>query len=238
MRNVTREPKAIRGIHRLLQPQLANPCGTNNGGCQHLCIVSQRSDGQGLGFRCACNVDGTHLMVFRNILLGWPNGLAIDFDTDRIYWCDALLDHIQHARLDGTDVQTVSSLLVRHPFSLVVFKDIIYITDWRLDGIVRMNKTSGKSEKVIIQVQENNRLYGIKVYSKQTQVSILSLSAFASAHFLKKKFFLFIEEHNRRSSLRCQQWRLRETLFPNSIQLDHFGIDTGIRVPVRRETCT
>ena len=177
-------------------------------------------------------------MVFRNILLGWPNGLAIDFDTDRIYWCDALLDHIQHARLDGTDVQTVSSLLVRHPFSLVVFKDIIYITDWRLDGIVRMNKTSGKSEKVIIQVQENNRLYGIKVYSKQTQVSILSLSAFASAHFLKKKFFLFIEEHNRRSSLRCQQWRLRETLFPNSIQLDHFGIDTGMRVPVRRETCT
>ena len=178
MRNVTREPKAIRGIHRLLQPQLANPCGTNNGGCQHLCIVSQRSDGQGLGFRCACNVDGTHLMVFRNILLGWPNGLAIDFDTDRIYWCDALLDHIQHARLYGTDVQTVSSLLVRHPFSLVVFKDIIYITEWRLDGIVRMNKTSGKSEKVIIQVQENNRLYGIKVYSKQTQVSILSLSTF------------------------------------------------------------
>jgi low density lipoprotein-related protein 2 len=115
-------------------------------------------------------LDGTHLMVFKNILLGWPNGLAIDFDTDRLYWCDALLDHIQHSKLDGTDVRTISSRLVRHPFSLVVFKDIIYITDWRLDGIVRMNKTTGESEKVIIQVQENNRLYGIKVFSKQTQV--------------------------------------------------------------------
>jgi low density lipoprotein-related protein 2 len=115
-------------------------------------------------------LDGTHLMVFKNILLGWPNGLAIDFETDRLYWCDALLDHIQHSKLDGTDVRTISSRLVRHPFSLVVFKDIIYITDWRLDGIVRMNKTTGESEKVIIQVQENNRLYGIKVYSKQTQV--------------------------------------------------------------------
>lgn len=57
MRNVTREPKAVRAVHPLLQPALANPCGENNGGCKHLCIVSQRQDGsQGLGFRCACNL--------------------------------------------------------------------------------------------------------------------------------------------------------------------------------------
>ena len=111
------------------------------------------------------------MFVFRNIPLGWPNGLAIDFDADRLYWCDALLDHIQHSNLDGSDVKTLNSRLVRHPFGLVVFKDIIYVTDWRLDGIVRLNKTTGESEKVIIQVQENNRLYGIKVFSRSTQVT-------------------------------------------------------------------
>ena len=66
--------------------------------------------------------DGTNLMVFRNVTLGWPNGLSVDFETDRLYWCDALLDHVQHANLDGTDVKTVSSRLIRHPFSIVIHK--------------------------------------------------------------------------------------------------------------------
>ena len=41
------------------------------------------------------NSDGTNVQVFRNVLLGWPNGLAMDYASDRLYWCDALLDHIQ-----------------------------------------------------------------------------------------------------------------------------------------------
>jgi len=61
-------------------------------------------------------------MVFRNVTLGWPNGLSVDFETDRLYWCDALLDHVQHSNLDGTDVRTVSSRLIRHPFSIVIHK--------------------------------------------------------------------------------------------------------------------
>lgn len=59
-------------------------------------------------------------MVFRGVLLGWPNGLSIDFDQDRLYWCDALLDHIQHANLDGSDVKTINTPRIKHPFSLVV----------------------------------------------------------------------------------------------------------------------
>lgn len=74
-------------------------------------------------------LDGTNVMVFRNVLLGWPNGLSIDYATDRIYWCDALLDHVQHAKLDGTDVQTINSQSIRHPFSLVIYngKNLQYV---------------------------------------------------------------------------------------------------------------
>lgn len=63
--------------------------------------------------------------MFRNITLGWPNGLAVDFGTDRLYWCDALLDHVQHSNLDGTDVKTINSTLIRHPFSIVTHYGII-----------------------------------------------------------------------------------------------------------------
>lgn len=329
----TQDPKAIKAVHGLMQPGVPNPCGSENGGCQHMCIITHATSG--LGYRCACDIgyklnpdekkcslvteflmysqqkfikgqvldpvsenfndainpivsraarfvgldfdargdyiyysdvsldviyrvkrtgtgrqnllasqnegveglaldwisqnlyyidsrkgtlnvlstekpenrkvllsdlkrpraivvhpnrgyvfysewdrpanisraflDGSNVMVFRNVLLGWPNGLSIDYQTDRIYWCDALLDHLQHAKLDGTDVQTISSASIKHPFSLVIFNDWLYVTDWRHDAILRMNKTDGSQEKVVAEVAESNRLYGIRVYSQRAQ---------------------------------------------------------------------
>ncbi|XP_059057986.1 low-density lipoprotein receptor-related protein 2 [Achroia grisella] len=115
------------------------------------------------------NTDGTGLLVFENVTLGWPNGLSIDFDTDRLYWCDALLDHVQHSKLDGTDVRTVNSRLIRHPFSIVIHKDFMYITDWRLDAIIRLHKLTGEQEDVMVREPQTNRLYGVKVYSQAVQ---------------------------------------------------------------------
>lgn len=113
--------------------------------------------------------DGGGLLVFRNVTLGWPNGLAIDFMEDRLYWCDALLDHVQHSNLDGTDVKTVNSRLIRHPFSIVVHGEWMYITDWRLDAIVKMHKLTGDREETLVREQQTNRLYGVKIYSETEQ---------------------------------------------------------------------
>ncbi|XP_045536115.1 low-density lipoprotein receptor-related protein 2 [Papilio machaon] len=115
------------------------------------------------------NTDGSGLLVFENVTLGWPNGLSIDFDADRLYWCDALLDHVQHSKLDGTDVNTINSRLIRHPFSIVIYKDFMYITDWRLDAIVRLHKLTGQQEDIMVREPQTNRLYGVKVYSEQVQ---------------------------------------------------------------------
>jgi low density lipoprotein-related protein 2 len=139
------------------------------------------------------NLDATGLVVFQKLILGWPNGLAIDYEEDRLYWCDALLDHIQHSKLDGTDVQTVFTSLIRHAFSLVVYEgwcnnkclkyasaryrmlfmcfflEWLYITDWRLDAIVKVHKKTGDREKIIEEVEQTNRLYGIKIFSSKAQ---------------------------------------------------------------------
>ncbi|XP_017778488.1 PREDICTED: low-density lipoprotein receptor-related protein 2 isoform X2 [Nicrophorus vespilloides] len=113
--------------------------------------------------------DGSNLIVFKNVTLGWPNGLAIDFDQDRLYWCDALLDHVQHSKLDGTDVKTVSSRLIRHPFSVVIYKNFMYITDWRLDAIIKLHKLTGEHEETLVREPQTNRLYGVKIYSQNEQ---------------------------------------------------------------------
>ncbi|KAF7489353.1 hypothetical protein SSS_07649 [Sarcoptes scabiei] len=114
-------------------------------------------------------LDGTNVMIFRGVLLGWPNGLSIDYENDRLYWCDALLDHIQHANLDGTDVKTINSPRIKHPFSLVIHREWLYVTDWRLDAILRINKLTGADEKIINTVEEGSRLYGIRVFSVDAQ---------------------------------------------------------------------
>ncbi|CAG0879500.1 unnamed protein product [Darwinula stevensoni] len=335
MNNITQGPRGIKAVHPVLQPQVANPCGVNNGGCNHMCIVTQNTEMTGLGYRCACNIgyqlaknrrscdpvhefllyskqkfikgvvlspveesfndaiipivsksarfvgldfdarkqyiyysdvildvihrvktdgsdhenilasqnegveglaldwvsqnlyyidsrqgtlnvlsarnstwrkvlrrelkrpraivvhpnrgylfysewerpanisrvslDASNVLVFQKLVLGWPNGLAIDYSQDRLYWCDALLDHIQHSNLDGTDVKKIDTTLIRHAFSLVVHGDWLYVTDWRLDAIVRMKKDTGEEENVVEKVEGSNRLYGIKIFSSWAQ---------------------------------------------------------------------
>lgn len=107
--------------------------------------------------------DGSGLLVFKNMTLGWPNGLAVDFEQNRLYWCDALLDHVQHSNLDGSDVKTVISRLIRHPFSIAIHKDFMYMTDWRLDAIIKLNKLTGEQEETLVREPQTNRLYGVKV---------------------------------------------------------------------------
>ena len=37
------------------------------------------------------------------------------------------------------------------------------MTDWRLDAIIRMDKTSGEEALIVEKVEESNRLYGKKL---------------------------------------------------------------------------
>ena len=115
------------------------------------------------------DLHGKNRLTFQRLTLGWPNGLSIDFATDRIYWCDAQLDHVQHAKLDGTDVKLIKHQLIHHAFSLVVFQDHIFVTDWRLDAIVRLHKETGEGEEIVERVEETNRLFGLKVFSQAQQ---------------------------------------------------------------------
>lgn len=115
-------------------------------------------------------LDGSNVVILKGLILGWPNGLSIDFQADRLYWCDALLDQIQHSKLDGSDIKAFTTASIKHPFSLVIHHEWLYVTDWRLDAVIRMNKETGVGEKVILKVDEGNRLYGIRIYSVENQL--------------------------------------------------------------------
>ncbi|XP_043910917.1 low-density lipoprotein receptor-related protein 2-like [Protopterus annectens] len=91
--------------------------------------------------------DGSNAQTIVNTTLGWPNGLAIDWGSPlnrRLYWVDAYLDTVEHSNLDGSDRQTFQNLLqITHPYSLTVFSDYVFISDWRTNSVFRIRKRDG-----------------------------------------------------------------------------------------------
>lgn len=70
----------------------------------------------------------------------WPNGLSIDLAQKRIYWIDAKLKRIESTGFNGENRVLLREGGFSHPFALDAFEDMLYWTDWKLDGVVKMSK--------------------------------------------------------------------------------------------------
>ncbi|XP_064477406.1 very low-density lipoprotein receptor-like isoform X2 [Ornithodoros turicata] len=97
-------------------------------------------------------MDGSHRAAIVTTDILWPNGLAIDYVTKKLFWADAKLHIICSSDYDGTNRRVVvsSPLAVKHPFSLDVFEDWLYWTDWDLEAINKANKFTGENVTSII----------------------------------------------------------------------------------------
>ena len=49
------------------------------------------------------DMDGLNYVTFIGDKIEWPNGLAIDYPNDRLYWTDAKHMTLESIHLDGTD---------------------------------------------------------------------------------------------------------------------------------------
>ncbi|CAL8343601.1 unnamed protein product, partial [Boreogadus saida] len=112
--------------------------------------------------------DGSHALSIVNTTLGWPNGLAIDWSANRLYWVDAFFDKIEHSGFDGRSRQSLGRVTqMSHPFGLTIFEDYAYFTDWRLGGIVRVRKSDG-GELVVIR-RGISHIMHVKSFNSLTQ---------------------------------------------------------------------
>jgi len=96
------------------------------------------------------SMDGSNRKNLVDEDVSWPNGLAVDQVLDRIYWSDAKKDTIESIRLDGTDRRIILDMIDKHPFSLAVFEDSLYWSDWALQEIVSCNKFNGKNFRTLV----------------------------------------------------------------------------------------
>lgn len=132
------------------QPASNNPCGNNNGGCSHLCLMSPQPP----FFSCACPTgvrlhENGHTCAsspkeilllarrsdLRRISLDTPDytdvilqlsdirhTIAIDYDTveDYVYWTDDEVHLIRRAHMDGSGQEVIVSTEVEHPDGVAV----------------------------------------------------------------------------------------------------------------------
>ena len=77
-------------------------------------------------------MDGTARKVIITENVAWPNGLSLDLVTERMYWVDAKNNLIGEADLDGGKARVVlkSESVLYHPFSVAVFEDWVYWSEW------------------------------------------------------------------------------------------------------------
>lgn len=120
----------------------------------------------------ACSyLDGTNLTVlFGASIVGWPNGITIDFETDRIFFADAKLDYIASADLDGKNMKKiiVNSDKVMQPFALGVYKSLIFWDDWTVHQVLQADKELGIGVSPISNFTRKG-LVDLKVFSHWSQ---------------------------------------------------------------------
>ncbi|XP_055918086.1 low-density lipoprotein receptor-related protein 1 isoform X3 [Eupeodes corollae] len=84
---------------------------------------------------------GVESIIKNDILM--PNALTLDFEEQKLYWADARLDKIERADYDGSHRVVLAHSTPKHAFSMTVYGDLLFWTDWVLHAVVRANKYSG-----------------------------------------------------------------------------------------------
>lgn len=108
-------------------------------------------------------MDGSFATSFVSKDIKWPNGLTIDYPNERLYWVDAKLSTIESILLDGTDRRMILAGIVKHPYSIAVFEDKLYWSDWSTYSIQSCDKFTGKNHKTIVR-EKKEFIYGVHIF--------------------------------------------------------------------------
>lgn len=111
-------------------------------------------------FVASMNGEQRSTLVDTNVV--WPNGLALDTTTKRLYWSDAKMNSIDYYDLTSKKRANLIEDTVFHPFSLSVFEDSLYWSDWVTYSLERSNKFTGKGQTIILRNQDH--LMGVHIY--------------------------------------------------------------------------
>ncbi|XP_043220923.1 low-density lipoprotein receptor-related protein 5-like [Amphibalanus amphitrite] len=98
--------------------------------------------------------------VFVRDDIHWPNGITIDYETKMVYWTEAKKERpqISAQRYDGTGRRVVmEGGELKHPFSVTLFRDRLYWTDWHTRSIHSCKKRNGGDVRTVLGGERGGR---------------------------------------------------------------------------------
>lgn len=91
----------------------------------------------------------------------WPNGITTDYQSDHLYWSDAKLARIERINLVTKKREVVVKDHAENPFSMSLFEDRIFWSDWAGNDIRSCDKNTGKRVKRLMKADS---IYGIHIF--------------------------------------------------------------------------
>ncbi|GIY05814.1 putative vitellogenin receptor [Caerostris extrusa] len=98
---------------------------------------------EGFGKIERAELDGSHRTEIIGTNTYWPSAVTVDHILQMIYWTDAKLRLLECSDFNGMKRRTLVSKNLDHAFSMTVFEDYVYWSDWFTSNLMRCNKFSG-----------------------------------------------------------------------------------------------
>ena len=93
----------------------------------------------------SADLNGDNRQVLVDKVTHWPNGMALDPQRRRLYWCDARRFSISYIELNTKEIKTIFQK-ASHPYDITIFGNYAYLTDWPR-RVTRLNLSGKKNQK-------------------------------------------------------------------------------------------
>nr|AYA29178.2 vitellogenin receptor [Samia ricini] len=109
----------------------------------------------------ASRMDGSQAEVLVDNMSSFPTGLSIDAANDRLYFVDKTIKVIM---LSGRNIYSLFEEPFHHPYSIAVFENTVFWSDWTSNTIQTTDKLHGSSQNRNVLVTVNKPVLGMHMY--------------------------------------------------------------------------